>query len=199
MAPTLPHPTAANVARRRRTPCHSRHLAAATCRRAGWAVLQTLARSMPSLAVVAVLSSPRGGIVVEAGASVPGDGPRPARLVWIATLACVVTACHREPPPAKPGTPVPVAAELVLDTMDAECNGLVAALVTYKQCPNLDDDDRWSLDAWSQRAQEDFAAGKKANPDAGAQRAIAAACRKAAVSVAAATERCNAGPRPRRS
>lgn len=81
--------------------------------------------------------------------------------------------------------------------MEAECDGLVAALAAYKLCPNLDDDDRWSIDAWTERMQEDFAAGKKAAPDAGAQQAIAAACHKAIGSVAAATERCHNGPRPR--
>jgi hypothetical protein len=82
--------------------------------------------------------------------------------------------------------------------MDAECDGLLAALATYKACPNLDDDDRWSIDAWSERAQQDFTAGKKANPEPNAQRAIAAACHKAIASVEAANERCHAGPRPPR-
>ncbi len=82
--------------------------------------------------------------------------------------------------------------------MDAECDGLIAAFATYKACPNLDDDDRWDIDAWSERAQEDFAAGKKAKPEPDAQRAIAAACRKAVASVMAANERCHAGPKPLR-
>jgi hypothetical protein len=96
-----------------------------------------------------------------------------------------------------PGEPIPAAAEVELGTMDAECNGLVSALASYKQCANLDDDDRWSIDAWTDRAQEDFAAGKKANPEPNAQHAIAAACRKAVASVMAANERCHNGPRPR--
>jgi hypothetical protein len=80
--------------------------------------------------------------------------------------------------------------------MEAECDGLIAALTTYQQCPNLDDEDREDIDAWTEQAQKDFAAGKKARPDPNAQRAIAAACRKAIASVMAATERCQAGPRP---
>jgi hypothetical protein len=95
-----------------------------------------------------------------------------------------------------PGEPIPAAPEIVLGTMDAECEALLTALDTYKKCPNLDDDDQWNIKAWTERAQEDFAAGKKANPDAGAQQAIAAACRKAVASVTAATERCHNGPKP---
>lgn len=107
-------------------------------------------------------------------------------------------ACHADPPPVPPGEPIPAAAEVELGTMDAECGGLVSALARYKQCANLDDDDRWSIEAWSDRAQEDFAAGKKANPEPNAQRAIAAACHKAVASVTAANERCHNGPHPQR-
>jgi|GEM_PF-1826600 len=115
--------------------------------------------------------------------------------IFAAWLACTA-ACHADPPPVAPGAPIPVAADVSLGTMDAECDGLISALTTYQACPNLDDDDRESLGAWSQRAQQDFAAGKKANPEPNAQRAIAAACHKAIVSVTAATERCQAGPKP---
>jgi hypothetical protein len=106
--------------------------------------------------------------------------------------------CQRqtEPPPVAPGEPIAAAPEITLGTMDAECDGLIAAFTTYKQCPNLDDDDRWDIDAWSERAQQDFAAGKKAKPEPNAQHAIAAACHKAVVSVMAANERCHAGPKP---
>ena len=97
-----------------------------------------------------------------------------------------------------PGEPIAPAAEVTLGSMDDECNGLIAALATYKQCPNLDDGDRWSINAWRERAELDFAAGKKANPEPGAQRAIAAACRKAVASVAAANQRCHNGPKPPR-
>jgi len=104
--------------------------------------------------------------------------------------------CHRDQPPVPPGQPIGAPAEVTLGTMDVECEGLLSALGLYKQCPNLDDEDRAEIDAWSERAQQDFAAGKKANPEPNAQHAIAAACRKAVTSVTAANERCHAGPNP---
>lgn len=105
--------------------------------------------------------------------------------------------CHGEPPPVAPGAPIAAPADVTLGTMDVECEALLTALELYKQCPNLDDDDRADLDAWRERAQQDFAAGKKANPEPDAQHAIAAACRKAVASVTAANQRCHAGPMPR--
>ncbi|HET7503459.1 MAG TPA: hypothetical protein VFK02_20700 [Kofleriaceae bacterium] len=141
---------------------------------------------MPSSLRPALLLASAGPRLVAAAALLPA---------W---LVLALAACHRELPPVAPGEPIPAAPELVLGTMDAECDGLIAALATFKTCPNLDDDDRWDIDAWSERAQQDFAAGKKANPEPNAQRAIAAACHKATASVAAATERCNAGPKPPR-
>jgi hypothetical protein len=112
-----------------------------------------------------------------------------------AILWCAV-ACRGEPPPVVPGAPIAAPPEVALGTMEAECDGLLAALATWKQCPNLEDDDKADIDAWSERMQEDFAAGKKSNPEPNAQRAIAAACRKAVSSVAAATQRCHAGRPP---
>ena len=114
-----------------------------------------------------------------------------------AILWCAV-ACHSDPPPVAPGAPIAAAPEVSLGTMDAECDGLLAALASYKKCPNLEDDDKWDIDAWTERMQQDFAAGKKANPEPNAQRAIAAACHKAMTSVTAANERCHAGRRPPR-
>lgn len=95
-----------------------------------------------------------------------------------------------------PGEPIVAPADVTLGAMDVECEALVSALALYKECPNLDDDDRAELDAWRERAEQDFAAGKKANPDPDAQHAIAAACRRAVASVSAANERCHAGPKP---
>ena len=122
---------------------------------------------------------------------------RATRAAWAVCVALSLPACHGDPPPVAPGEPIAAPPEVSLGTMDAECDGLIAALADYKKCPNLDDDDRWDIDAWIERAQQDFAAGKKANPDANAQRAIAAACHRAIASVTAANERCHAGPRPR--
>ncbi len=107
-------------------------------------------------------------------------------------------ACHADPPPVAPGEPIPPPPEVALGTMDGECDGLIAALATYKTCKNLDDDGRYEIDAWSLRAQQDFAAGKKSNPEPNAQHAIAAACHKAMISVSAATQRCDAGKPPPR-
>jgi len=120
---------------------------------------------------------------------------RGRRIALAAALA--LAACGRTAqPPVTPGEPIPAAPEVELGSMDAECERLLAAMATYQACPNLDDDERYGLAQWGERAQRDFAAGKKANPDANAQHAIAAACHKAVATVAAATERCHAGPRP---
>jgi len=105
--------------------------------------------------------------------------------------------CHGEPPPVAPGEPIAAPAEVALGTMDAECDALIAAFGEYKQCPNLEDDDKGDIDGWVERARQDFAAGKKAKPEPNAQHAIAAACHKAVVSVNAANQRCHAGPKPR--
>ena len=121
--------------------------------------------------------------------------PLPARVIVVLWLAWGA-GCHHDPPPVAPGDPIPASPEIALGTMDAECDGLIAALASYKQCPNLDDEDRQDIDAWTERAQQDFAAGKKAKPEPNAQHAIAAACHKAVTSVTAANERCHAGRKP---
>jgi hypothetical protein len=99
--------------------------------------------------------------------------------------------------PVAPGPPIPAEPEASLSTMDAECQGLISALDTYGKCPNLEDGDR----AWTQNvieaAQDSFAAGKKSNPDEPSQKAIAAACHRAAVSIQYATQRCLAGKKPK--
>jgi len=117
-----------------------------------------------------------------------------------ATCALAVVlgaACSRPPPPVPPGEPISAPAEVTLGTMEVECDALLAALAHYKQCPNLDEYDRDDIAGWIEHAEQGFAAGKKANPDPPSRTAIAAACRKAVASVAAANERCHAGPRPR--
>ena len=117
-------------------------------------------------------------------------------LTALGLAAGLASACHGEPPPVAPGAPIAAPTEVELGSMDAECEALLAALGRWTQCPHLDDDDRADIDAWSERARQDFAAGKKANPEPDAQRAIAGACRKAVASVTAANERCQAGPKP---
>lgn len=118
--------------------------------------------------------------------------------MFAAAAAVAVAGCARkDPPPVRPAPPLAADPEVALDTMQVECDGMVAALGAFRACPNQDDEDREAIDAWIERANRDFAASRKANPEPNAQKAIAAACRKATESVKAATERCAAGPRPR--
>ena len=81
--------------------------------------------------------------------------------------------------------------------MIAECDAMVAALATFRACPNLEEDDQRDIEFWIDRAEKDFAAGRKVELDAPAQQAIARSCRRATNSVVAATERCRAGKKPR--
>jgi hypothetical protein len=100
-------------------------------------------------------------------------------------------------PPTRPGPPIPAEPEADLANMDTECAGLIAALDAYGQCPNLESGDReWARSA-IEAAEDSFAAGKKSNPDEPSQKAMAAACHRAAVSIRDATERCRAGKRPK--
>jgi hypothetical protein len=97
----------------------------------------------------------------------------------------------------KPAAPLPADPEVKLETMEIECDAMVAALDVFKACPNQEDEDRESIDAWVEVANRAFAASRKANPEPNARKAIAGACHKATLSVKAATERCLAGPRPK--
>ena len=105
--------------------------------------------------------------------------------------------CHHADPPVAPAPPLPAQPDIVLKTMDDECAGLTAAIGAWSTCKNLEDDERAWLHNLIDAAEASFAAGKKGNPDEANQRAIALACHRAAVSIGYATERCNAGPRPR--
>lgn len=108
----------------------------------------------------------------------------------------LVCACSlREPPsPIQPAAPLPADPPVALDTMDKECDALLVALASYRDCPNHEPDQREDVEAWIETANRNLAAGKKANPEANAQKAIAGACHRAARSVKAATDRCLAGP-----
>lgn len=115
-----------------------------------------------------------------------------------ALLILLASACTRtQQPAADPGPPIKADPPVSVRSMVEECDGLISALTTFKTCVNLEDEDRQDLDAWIERAQKDFAAGRKAKPEQNAQVAIAMACLRATRSVEAATERCNAGPRPK--
>ncbi len=96
-----------------------------------------------------------------------------------------------------PGAPIPAEPEAQLENMDTECAGLIAALDTYGKCPNLEDGDRAWVRSVIESAEDSFAAGKKSNPDEPAQKAMAMACHRAAISMQFATARCQAGKRPR--
>jgi hypothetical protein len=99
--------------------------------------------------------------------------------------------------PVKPGPPIPAEPETDLKDMDTECNGVIAALDNYSKCPNLEDGDREWARQTGEYATESFAAGKKGNPDEPSQKAIAAACHRAAESIRYAMQRCEAGKRPK--
>ena len=109
----------------------------------------------------------------------------------------VVAACSHPQPPVPPGPPIPAEPEITVGTMDAECTGLETALDGYGKCPNLDDEERSWIRATRDFAEQSFAAGKKAQPEEQALHAMAVSCRKAADSIRSATQRCQAGPRPR--
>jgi hypothetical protein len=113
-------------------------------------------------------------------------------------LVIGLAACGpKQPPPPAPGPAIPADPVVDLREMDVECDALIAALAQYKTCKHLDEDDLQDLDGWIERAQKDFAAGRKARPEPNGQRAIALACLRATKSVQAASERCAAGPRPK--
>ena len=134
----------------------------------------------------------------------PSDTPealhgtlRPLRPLVVFLL--LLLGCARKDPPStiKPAGPLPADPEVALESMQIECDAMVAALDRYKACPNHEDEDRENIEAWIETANRNFAASKKANPEPNAQKAIAGACRKATDSVTAAIERCLAGPRPK--
>src|SRR5262245_14328802 len=112
-------------------------------------------------------------------------------------IAFVLAACAHEPPPVAPGPPIAADPPVTLKTMTEECDAMLAALATWRDCPNLDQDDKEDVEAWIERAQIDFTAGRKVTLDKDAQQAIAMSCHRATNSVTAATERCHNGKKPR--
>jgi hypothetical protein len=114
------------------------------------------------------------------------------RLAVVALLAC-----SKSPPAVAPGTPIYARADVQLDTMKVECDALIAAFQSWKVCPNAEDEQRESIDAWIERAKQDFAAGDKVKLDDKAQHEIAVRCHRAAASVKAAVERCSNGKMPK--
>jgi hypothetical protein len=100
-------------------------------------------------------------------------------------------------PHVAPGPPIAAEPEVDLENVDTECAGMIAAYDKYGKCPNLEEGDRQFVRNVIEAAQEAFVAGKKAQPDEPSQKAMAMACRRAAVSIGYATQRCQAGKRPR--
>lgn len=117
-------------------------------------------------------------------------------MLRFAILLC--SACSlRDPPSVTPAAPLPADPPAKLQSMDVECDAMLAALAAYKTCTNLEEDDLEAIDDWVEAANRNFAASRKAKPEPNAQNAIAGACHRAAASVRAANERCLAGPRPK--
>ena len=109
----------------------------------------------------------------------------------------VCGACHHGDPPVKPGPPLAAEPDITVVSMDDECNGLTKAIETWRQCPNLEDEERAWMKSLVEYADTMFAAGRAGHPEADAQRAIAVACHRAAISITNANTRCLAGPKPR--
>src|SRR5258706_13686278 len=114
-------------------------------------------------------------------------------------MTLVLGGCALRDPPAavRPAEPLPADPPIELGTMQVECDGLIAALTDYKTCKFLEPDDVESIEAWIDIANRNLAAGRKANPEPNAQKAIAGACHRAASSIKAAHQRCLAGPKPK--
>ncbi len=113
-------------------------------------------------------------------------------------LVLAISACAlRDPPQAvTPAAPLPADPPIALESMQVECDGLLAALASYKECKHLEPGDAAEIEAWIEAANRNLAAGRKGNPEPNAQKAIAGACHRATSSVQAANQRCIAGPRP---
>lgn len=109
----------------------------------------------------------------------------------------LAAACSKPQAPVHPGPPIVADPPVELRGFVEECDALTASLVAWQACPNLEREDRQDLKNWIEHARRDFAAGRKANPEANAQGVLAMNCFRARTSVEAATQRCFAGPRPK--
>nr|HEX4318888.1 hypothetical protein [Kofleriaceae bacterium] len=109
-----------------------------------------------------------------------------------------IAACHHEVAPVQPGPVISAEPVVKVGTMKAECDAGLAALESWKSCPNLDDRGREQIDAWLEVAKLDFGASEKVELDDKQQHAIALSCRRFVDSAHAAIERCDAGKPPPR-
>ena len=114
-----------------------------------------------------------------------------------ALIVAAAAACRSAPAPVPPGPPIAAEPDVKVDTMQKECDALLAALAAYQTCPNATDDLRRYIREWTELERDSIEAGVKAKPDAQAQHVIALACRRATVSVHHYIERCIAGPEPK--
>jgi len=115
----------------------------------------------------------------------------------LVAVVAVGAACSKPQPPVQPGPPIAADPPVELRGFVEECDALGTALAAWQDCPNLEREDREDLKNWVDRAEKDFAAGRKASPAANAQGVLAMNCFRARKSVEAATQRCLAGPRPK--
>ena len=87
--------------------------------------------------------------------------------------------------------------DVAVGTRTRSDKGLEAALDSYGECPNLDEDNRTWIKNLLEFANQSFAASKKAEIPQNAQGAMAHQCRRAATSVHYANERCHNGKKPK--
>ena len=123
---------------------------------------------------------------------------RPTLPSTIAINLLGFAACHHEVAPVAPGPPISAEPPVQVGTMKQECDAALAALESWKSCPNLDDGGRKTIDAWLEVARLDFGASQKVELDDKQQHAIALSCHRFVDSAHAATERCDAGKPPPR-
>jgi hypothetical protein len=109
----------------------------------------------------------------------------------------MMLACRHAAPAVPPGEPIPAPPDVGVGDMDAECDGLIAAITTYGACPNAEDDLKHWTDRVAEVARQDFDASKQGHLDEPSRHVIALACHKAAVSIGNATIRCKAGKPPK--
>jgi hypothetical protein len=109
-----------------------------------------------------------------------------------------IASCHHDLPPVPPGPPIYAEPSLQVGAMKDECDAALTALAAWRQCSNLDDLGRATIDAWIETAKLDFAAGERVELDDKQQHAIALSCHRFVDSAHAATMRCEAGKPPPR-
>jgi hypothetical protein len=108
----------------------------------------------------------------------------------------VLAGCALRDPPSTTvvAEPLPADPPITLDTMQVECDAMMAALAALRDCKYNEERDKREYDAIIEGATRTFAASAKVHPGANEQKAMAQACHRATASIRAKTERCNAAP-----